>query len=138
MKAGDKTVRVFPLALPQDPGIGTAGRIGLNDENNTACLTLSHATESGTMFSPIVFDWSSKRRSVPVEWRQLTVTRAGEIDPSGAAAYRLQVGKLHLAMYRALSGTERYRTFLGYQVESETVIGHFTKSGEIQEILIVE
>ena len=138
LKAGDKTVRVFPLALPQDPGIGTAGRIGLNDENNTACLTLSHATESGTMFSPIVFDWSSKRRSVPVEWRQLTVTRAGEIDPSGAAAYRLQVGKLHLAMYRALSGTERYRTFLGYQVESETVIGHFTKSGEIQEILIVE
>jgi hypothetical protein len=138
LKAGDKTVRVFPLALPQDSGIGTAGHIGLNEVDDCSSLTLSHASESGTMFSPIVFDWAPERRSAPAEWRQLTVTRAGEIDTSGAASFRIQIGKLHLVLYRSLGGTERYRTFLGYQAESETVIGHFTNSGEIREILIVE
>tara|TARA_R110002072_G_scaffold303142_1_gene495813 strand:+ start:76513 stop:78456 length:1944 start_codon:yes stop_codon:yes gene_type:complete len=137
LKAGDRNVRVYPLGLPQDPGMGTVGKIGL-DEDEAACLTSSHATESGTMFAPIVLDWAPERQSLPAEWRKLTVTRAGEIDHSGGAAFRLQVGKLHLVLYRSLGGTERYRTFLGYQAESETVIGKFTKSGVIQELLIVE
>lgn len=138
LTVGEKRVRVFPLALPQDPGVGTAGSVGLAHQDDTPCLAISQASESGTMFSPIVLDWAPERRSVPAEWRQLTVTRAGEIDSSGAASMRIQVGKLHLVLYRSLGGTERYRTFLGYQAESETVIGSFTKSGAIQEILIVE
>ena len=137
LKAADKNVRVYPLGLPQDPGFGTAGKIGLDDDE-AACVMFSQATESGTMFAPIVLDWASERQSLPAEWRKLTVTRAGEIDPSGGAAFRLQVGKLHLVLYRSLAGQERYRTFLGYQAESETVIGKFTKSGVIQELLIVE
>jgi hypothetical protein len=138
LTAGEKTVRVFPLGLPQDPGVGTAGKIGLEQDGESSCLAFSQTTESGTMFAPIVLDWGPKRQDVPAEWRQLTVTRANEIDPSGAAAFRLQVGKQHLVLYRSLGGTERYRTFLGYQAESETVIGKFTKSGVIQELLIVE
>lgn len=138
LTAGEKSVRVFPLSLPQDPGIGTAGKIGVEQDGDSSRLAFSQATESGTMFSPIVFDWAPKRQHVPAEWRQLTVTRANEIDPSGAAAFRLLVGKQHLVLYRSLGGTERYRTFLGYQAESETVIGRFTKSGVIQELLIVE
>lgn len=138
VKAGSKNVRVFPLTLPQDPGIGTAGKVGLDHHDGVPCLALSHATESGTMFAPIVLDWAPERQAVPAEWRKLTVTRAGEIDPVGGAAFRLQVGKLHLILFRSLAGQERYRTFLGYQAESETVIGQFTKSGIIQELLIVE
>jgi hypothetical protein len=139
LTAGDKTVRVFPLGLPQDPGVGTAGKVGLDQgDDNESCLAFSQSTESGTMFAPIVLDWAPERQTVPAEWMQLTVTRANEIDPSGAAAFRLQVGKQHLVLYRSLGGTERYRTFLGYQAESETVIGKFTKSGVIQELLIVE
>lgn len=138
LTVGQTDVRVFPLALPQDPGVGTEGRVGLDHYNDQPCLTVSQASECGTMFSPVILDWAPERRSAPAEWRSLTVTRAGEIDSAGAAAYRLQFGKQHLVLYRALSGTERYRTFLGYQAESETVIGHFTKSGVIEEILIVE
>ena len=138
LTAGDTEVRVFPLALPQDPGVGTAGSVGLAHQDDTPCLAVSQASESGTMFSPIVLDWSPQRRSIPAEWRQLTVTHASAIDPSGAASMRIQVGKLHLVLYRSLCESDRYRTFLGYQAESETVIGKFTKSGVIQEILIVE
>lgn len=138
LKAGSKTVRVFPLTMPHDPGIGTAGKVGLDHHDGVPCLALSHATESGTMFAPIVLDWAPERQTAPAEWRKLTVTRAGEIDPVGGASFRIQVGKLHLVLYRSLAGQERYRTFLGYQAESETVIGKFTKSGLIQELLIVE
>ena len=138
LKTADKNVRVYPLGLPQDPGFGTVGKIGLDNHDGASYLATSQATESGTMFAPIVFDWAPERQSLPAEWRKLTVTRAGEIDPCGGAAFRLQVGKLHLVLYRSLAGQERYRTFLGYQAESETVIGKFTKSGVIQELLIVE
>jgi hypothetical protein len=138
LRAGNKTVRVFPLALPQDPGIGTSGKIGLDQNGDQSCLACSHSSESGTMFAPIVLDWAPERQTAQSEWRKLTVTRAAEIDPAGGAAFRLQVGKQHLVLYRSLGGTERYRTFLGYQAESETVIGKFTKSGVIQELLIVE
>lgn len=138
LTCGKKSVRVFPLDLPQDAGLGTSGSIGLNENDGDACLEFSQGTESGTMFSPIVLDWAPKRSAAPAEWRKLTVTRAGEIDPSGGRAFRLQVGKQHLVLYRSLGGQERYRTFLGYQAESETVIGKFTKSGVIQELLIVE
>jgi hypothetical protein len=138
LTAGDRKVRVFPLGLPQDPGVGTAAKIGIEQDGDSSCLAFSQASETGMMFTPIVFDWAPNRQDVPAEWRQLTLTRANEIDPSGAAAFRLQVGKQHLVLYRSLGGTERYRTFLGYQAESETVIGRFTKSGVIQELLIVE
>ncbi|NQV23966.1 MAG: hypothetical protein HQ518_06320 [Rhodopirellula sp.] len=138
LKAGSKSIRVFPLSLPQDPGIGTAAKIGLDYHDQVPCLALSHASESGTMFAPIVLDWAPERQAAATEWRKLTVTRAGEIDPTGAVAFRLHVGKLHLVLYRSLAGLERYRTFLGYQAECETVIGKFTKSGIIQELLIVE
>ena len=138
LTAGGKKIRVFPLAMPQDPGVGTSGRIGRDQDGDQPCLTCSHATDSGMLFEPIVLDWASERQSAQAEWRKLTVTRATEIDSDGAGAYRLQVGKQHLVLYRSLGGTERYRTFLGYQAESETVIGKFTKSGVIQELVIVE
>lgn len=138
LTAGDKKIRVFPLAMPQDPGAGTSGRIGRDQDGDQPYLTCSHATDSGMLFEPIVLDWASERQSAQAEWRKLTVTRATEIDSDGAGAFRLQVGKQHLVLYRSLGGTERYRTFLGYQAESETVIGKFTKSGVIQELVIVE
>lgn len=138
LKVGERTVRVFPLALPQDHGVGTPGKFGADEIEGSAYLAFSQATESGTMFAPVVLDWAPERQQLHAEWRKLTVTRATEIDLAGAGAFRLQLGKLHLVLYRSLSGQERYRTFLGYQAESETVIGRFTKSGVIQELLIVE
>lgn len=131
-------VRVFPLALPQDRGIGTEGSIGLDDEDGDPFLAVSQASATGGLFSPVVLDWSPERRKAPAEWRQLTVSEAGEIDRTGSAAFRLKVGDLHLVLYRALKPTERYRTFLGYLSEGETVIGEFGKTGEIEELVTVE
>ena len=86
----------------------------------------------------MIFDWSKSRRNVDVEWRQLTVTHAGEVDRTGAFAYRCLAGRQHLVLYRALEPTDQYRTVLGYQPENETVIANFTRKGEFDAILLVE
>lgn len=138
LKSGRQTVRVFPLALPCDAGAGTAGRIGLDDSNGQSCLAIGQASETGGLFSPVIFDWSKSRRNADVEWRQLTVTHAGEIDRTGAFAYRCLTGSQHLVLYRALESTSQYRTVLGYQPENETVVADFTTKGQFDPILLVE
>ncbi len=138
LQSGRQTVRVYPLALPCDAGIGTVGRIGPDDLNGQSCLAVGQASETGGLFSPVIFDWSKSRRNVDVEWRPLTVTHAGEIDRTGAFAYRCLAGSQHLVLFRALESTSQYRTVLGYQPENETVVADFTNKGEFDPILLVE
>jgi len=138
LKSGRQAVRVLPLALPCDAGIGTAGRIGLDDSDGQRSLALGQVSETGGLFSPVIFDWSKSRRNADVEWRPLTVTHAGEVDGTGAFAYRCLTGRQHLVLFRALESTDQYRTVLGYQPENETVIADFTTKGEFDEILLVE
>lgn len=138
LKAGRQSARVLPLALPHDAGVGTSGRIGLDESDGRPTLTIGQATQSGGLFSPVLIDWSKERRKAPVEWRRLTVTEAGEVDESGALAYRCMIGDLHLVLFRALKSTDQYRTVLGYQPENETVIANFTKKGEFDEVVLVE
>lgn len=138
LKAGRQQARVLPLALPHDAGIGTPGRIGIDETGPRRSLAIGHASETGGLFSPVLIDWSKHRRNAPVEWRNLTITEAGEIDRSGAFAYRCRVGDLHLVLFRALKSTADYRTVLGYQPENETVLADFTAKGQFEEILLVE
>ena len=106
--------------------------------NGQSCLAVGQASETGGLFSPVIFDWSKSRRNVDVEWRPLTVTHAGEIDRTGAFAYRCLAGSQHLVLFRALESTSQYRTVLGYQPENETVVADFTNKGEFDPILLVE
>lgn len=138
LKSGRQRVRVMPLALPYDAGTGTPGRVELTEEDGQSYLAVTHASETGGLFAPVLFDWSKARRNAFAEWRQLTVTHAGDVDTSGAFGYRVRVGDQHLVLFRSLESTDRYRTVLGYQPENETVIADFTKKGELSEILLVE
>lgn len=137
LKTGSKTARVFPLILPQDLRDGTAGAIGVSENDDGEFLTLRCPSSSGALFAPIVIDWSQENRKSPAEWKRLTTTTAGEIDLTGSAAYRLQFGKRHLMLYRSLVETKRYRAMLGYQTDHETILADF-KDGEIDEIVMVE
>jgi hypothetical protein len=137
LKVGSKTARVFPLILPQDLGEGTAGSIGVVEDEDGSSLTVRHPSTTGALFAPIVVDWSQENRKPEAEWKKLTTTTAGEIDPVGSAAYRLQFGKQHLVLYRSLIATKRYRAMLGYQTASETILADF-KDGDVDEIVMVE
>lgn len=137
LKVGSKTARVFPLVLPQDLADGTAGSVGVVEDDEGSSLALRHPSITGGLFAPIVVDWSQANRKPTAEWKKLTTTTAGEIDPTGSMAYRLQFGKQHLVLYRSLVATKRYRAVLGYQTDSETVLADF-KDGDIDEIVIVE
>lgn len=137
LKTGSTTARVFPLILPQDTGDGTAGSIGVTDLDDWRSLTLQSPSSTGSLFAPVVIDWSRQNRKSAAEWKRLTTTTAGQIDMAGSAAFRLQFGSQHLVLYRSLVATRRYRALLGYQTDSETVLADF-RDGEIDEIVIVE
>lgn len=137
LHVGGKVARIYPLVLPQDSGIGTAGTVSESTEYGRA-LRIAQASVTGGVFSPVVIDWNEDRRAADAEWVPLTVTEAGEVDRTGGAGFRLHVGNLHLVLYRALRKTERYRTVLGIQTGHETIIGEFTNKGVVRELLIVQ
>ena len=136
LKSDTGTARVFPLILPQDSGLGTTGAISVADDDDTS-LAIRHPATQGAVFAPIVIDWSRDNRKFTAEWKKLTTTTAGQIDPAGSVAYRLQYGDRHLMLFRSLIATKRYRAVIGFQTDSETVLADF-KDGEIDEIVIVD
>jgi len=135
LKAGSKTARVFPLILAQDTGHGTTGTIDVEEEERS--LAIRHPATHGGVFAPIVIDWSRDNRKAAAEWKRLTTTTAGQIDPAGSVAYRLQFGDRHLMLFRSLIATQRYRAVLGFQTDSETVLADF-RNGEIDDFVIVD
>jgi len=135
LKVGSKTARVFPLILPQDTGVGTTGAIEADEAGES--LNIRHPATHGGVFAPVVIDWSRDNRKAEAEWKRLTTTTAGQIDPEGSVAYRLQFGERHLMLFRSLIATRRYRAAIGFQTDSETVLGDF-RNGEIDEFVIVE
>ena len=132
----EQLLRVFPLILPQDPGLGTINRAGATHDGR--CLSVSGAATGGGIFSPVVFDWSPKRRDVGSEWRSLTISEAGVVDSTAGRGFRLLAGSQHLVLFRGLRPTTRYRTVLGYQTWNETAIINVTKDGTFEEVLLVE
>ncbi len=129
-----QTVRCFPLMLPQDVGFGTSGSV----EQRAGAFTLATAATGGGLFSPIVLDWSTKRLKHEAEWRELTVSEAGDVDHTSGRGFRFAIGKHNLLLMRGLRTITRYRTVLGYQTWNETVVASLNKDGIFDEILLVE
>ena len=143
LKATGLSVRVFPLALPQSRVIGTAGGLELtssmNGNGEVATLALHQAAQGHGLFAPLLFDWSPKRSRVAADWRSLTVTEEMAIvRPDAAAGHRLRLGDKQLLIYHSLAKSAEARAVLGHQTRSETVIGWFTPSGDVQPIMVVE
>ncbi|MFQ5731905.1 MAG: hypothetical protein ACE5KM_08115, partial [Planctomycetaceae bacterium] len=125
--------RCYPLSLPCDRVHSAPGRF----EESAGRIALVQEAAGGLMV-PILVDWSPSRDEA-AEWRRLTVAVDGRSVPSNAAAgYRLRVGDLHLLVYRSLNGADEARSVLGLHTQHETVIGRFTRKGEIDPLLIVE
>lgn len=129
-----QTVRAFPLMLPQDVGLGTSGSV----IHRSGDFSLVTAATGGGLFSPLVLDWNAKRLKTEAEWRELTVSEAGQVDHSSGRGFRIALGKHNLLLMRGLRTITRYRTVLGYQTWNETVVASLNKDGIFDEILLVE
>jgi hypothetical protein len=129
------SVRCFPLALPDDRLHGTAGVL----ESLLGDLRLQQASSQESLYAPLVLDWSTERKSLPAEWRTLTITEAGrKLNPWEAAGHRLRCGNLHLVVYRSLQSSEESRAVLGLHTDKETVIANFNDKGYVLPIVSVE
>ncbi len=135
LKGHGQSVRVFPMALPQDRVLSTPGGFGPFADD----LVLKQVSAKDGLYAPIVFDWNPRRRRTEAQWRTLTVTQSGTVtDPGIAAAHRLRTGKQHLFIYRSLRRPDTPRAVLGQHIAHETLIGTFDASGDVTPILLVE
>lgn len=133
--AGNCTARVFPLTLPQDRVLSTAGGCRERDDR----LELSHATTGRGIFLPVLFDWHPRRRPARADWCALTVTEPGRVLRSDqAAGFRLRLGKHQLLIYRNLDGSREARAVLGQHIRFETIVGTFSSAGKVAPIMLVE
>jgi hypothetical protein len=129
------TARAFPLALPQDRVVSTAGSLC----EQCGRLTMTQVGAGRGLFVPLIFDWHPNRRSAIVEWQSLTVTEPGKvIGADRAAGYRLRLGKHQVLIYRSLVDTDEARAVLGHHTRYETVVGTFDAGGNVEPIVLVE
>lgn len=153
--------RIFPLALPEwkaalesdAKNAGTAkpddfvsGELTFAGTNAATSrrragqwLVLRQNAFGRGMFAPMAFDLDAKRVKEQYTWRQLTV---GEnLEPVGrdrAAAYRLQIDKLHVLLYHTMTSALN-RTFFGHNLVSDFFAGRFdAKTGEVGVIVEAE
>jgi hypothetical protein len=127
--------RVFPVALPQDPGCGTSG----NFQERDGRLELTQVGTNGGLYVPLVLDWHPQRRAQGAEWRSLTVTETGEVvGPHRAAGHRLRLGRHQLLIYKSLDTPQDARAVLGYHTWYEAVVATFDAAGAVDPIVMVD
>jgi hypothetical protein len=129
------SARVFPLALPQERVLSTAGGFIECDGG----LELAQAGAGWGLYAPILIDWHPRRRTTAAEWRSLTVTELGKvISRDRAAGHRLRLAEHQLLIYKSLDTAEEARAVLGHHTHYESVIGTFDSAGEVDPIVLVE
>lgn len=135
LSATKTAARVFPLALPDDRVQSTPGSF----EPRSGGVELRQAAEGTGLYAPLFIDWHPKRRSALAEWRTLTVAEEARILPRDTAAgFRLRLGAWQWLIYRSLQKGRQARTVLGHHTPHETVVARFTRTGEVEPILLVE
>ncbi len=135
LKIGKQTVRVFPLALPQERLYSTPHRCDAAQSE----LVLHQVGQGHGLYAPLLFDWHPARTRSPAVWRNLTVTEAGKtLGRDRAAGYRLQLGKYQLLMYRSLSSIQAARAVLGHHTWHETVVARFDTNGDVDPLVKVD
>lgn len=135
LRAPACAARVFPLALPQDRVLSTAGSY-LEQHGR---LELRQVVAGRGLFAPLILDWHPRRRSAAAEWRSLTVTELGKaVGADRAAGHRLRLGKQQLLIYRSLADTDEARAVLGQHTRYETLVGLFDTKGDVTPIMMVE
>ena len=129
-----ETIRCVPLAFPMQ-----ATQEGPGSIRAVAGEFQIRQTGRGGVYCPLLFDWHSPRRNAPVDWRTLTVTEDGRrLTGAEALAARVRIGPQQWLMYRNMNGSTAMRTAIGYHHNQESVIGRFTRDGEVDPLVLVE
>ncbi|MEM6799445.1 MAG: hypothetical protein AAF589_08015, partial [Planctomycetota bacterium] len=128
-----------PLALPEwrvDPRHGE-----LTSESQTSggeTLGLSLLAVGRAQCSPLMLDFNVGRFAKQRTWRQLAVAeKLKRVGPDIAVGYRMQSGRDQWVVYRSLAGAAN-RTVIGGNYSSESFIGRFLPTGEIEEYWEIE
>ncbi len=134
LKSQGCAARAIPVALPVDRVSSTAGHFGA-DANG---LQLKQVAMGG-LYAPLVIDWAPEHRRCRANWRTLTITEQSQVLKSEAACgHRLQIGDLHLLIYRSITQPTVPRAVLGHHTSNETVVGRVASNGEVEAIVLVE
>jgi len=144
-----KSLRVFPLALPEwkaacvadadQPADFVSGELGCGETHDGQRLTLRQRAFGRAMFAPMLFDLDAKRVKQPYTWRQLTVGENRERVPRDfAVAFRLQIDKMHVLLYRTMTSAMN-RTFFGHNLVGDFFAGRFdAKTGKVRALVETE
>jgi len=148
-RAAGKSIRVFPLALPEwktawtsdaeKPADFVSGELACAGQNDRQGLILRQHAWGRALFAPMLFDLDAKRIKQPYTWRQLTVGENLErVARDRAIAFRLQIDKMHLLLYRTMTSALN-RTFFGHNLVSDFFAGRFdAKTGKVSTIVEAE
>ena len=144
-----KNIRVFPLALPEwkaacesgaeKPAGCVSGELGFAEIGDRQRLILRQNACGRAMFAPMLFDLDAKHTKQSYTWRQLTVGENLErVTRDRAVAFRLQIDKMHVLLYRSLTSALN-RTFFGHNLVGDFFAGRFdAKTGKVDVILETE
>ena len=144
-----KNIRVFPLALPEwkvacasdtaKPVDFVAGELTSVGATDLRRLVLRQNVFGRGMFAPMVFDLDAKRDKQPYTWRQLTVgENLAPVARDRAVAFRLQIDKMHVLLYRSMTSALN-RTFFGHNLVGDFFSGRFdAKTGKVSVLVETE
>jgi hypothetical protein len=127
--------RLFPLSLPQDRVLSTAGSLLERDGR----LELTQTGAGRGLYAPLLLDWNPRHRAAAAEWRSLTVTELGKVvSPDRATGHRLRLARHQLLIFKSLDIAAEARAVLGHHTHYESVIGTFDSAGAVDPIVMVE
>jgi hypothetical protein len=131
---GRRRYRVQPLALPEWRRDPRGGALAPADGS----LELSQHRHGRRLYAPLVIDLDPRRARQPLTWRQLTIAEDRRaVTADVAVGYRVQIGRQHWLIYRAL-GERANRTLLGANLVSEFMFARFSAEGAAEPLLEIE
>jgi hypothetical protein len=123
---------LLPLSLPEWRRQPSHGLLS----SSSGKLTLTHEVHGRRLYSPVMIVPPKPGRSQPFTWRRLTVAEDLQIQPMEVAqAYRVQVGKEQMVLYRSLAPVVR-RSALGLHLNSEFYCGRFDPDDVAYESIV--
>ena len=144
-----KNIRVFPLALSEwkaacvsdaeKAADFVSGDLSFAEKDDRQRLILRQNAFGRALFAPMLFDLDAKRVKQPYTWRQLTVgENLEQAARDRAVAFRLQIDKMHVLLYRTMTSAMN-RTFFGHNLVSDFFSGRFdATTGKVSTLVETE
>jgi len=126
---------VMPLAANEWRVGPSACQVSVSDDNHLVVTT----TGRGALYSPVWFDFQTRRFDRKRTWRQLTIAEQLVIVPRNVgAAFRVQIGSEHWVVYRSMSGRGP-RSVMGRHLIADFFAARFHPGdGGMEELVTVD